>query len=86
VEIKEVKDINVSFGHFVQEVTSFKTKDGTLFNTREEAEEHQGLCDFKEWYEENLLYGELYANTIDVNDFIMYLRINKETLKKFKLI
>lgn len=50
----------------ISEVTAYKTKDGRVFATKGEAETHQAICDFEEWYEDNKIYGEYYVSSDDL--------------------
>lgn len=63
------------------EITStpaFQTTDGKLFIKQSEAEDHQTLLNFKEWYTDNQLYGNIPGSEIEFNDMCEWLSEHKE--------
>lgn len=64
----------------MQEITAYKTTDDRIFEDREEADQHQTILNFEEWYNQNQLYGNSY---VEFDEFVEWLQKNEETILKF---
>lgn len=60
----------------MQEVTGYKTEDGKLFESKEEALCHEREQAFKDWFNEGLYYGSL-GYSCDAERFTYFLKENR---------
>jgi hypothetical protein len=65
----------------VETVTMYKAKDGEVFDTPELVRQHEAELDFKEWYSNNLLYGNYAGSHVSEHEFKKYLRKNADKLR-----
>jgi len=65
----------------MEKVTSYKTTDGYLFETEDEATKHQADLDFTEWYLKNPVPGNFVGTSVDVVVFKEYLTNNADKLR-----
>ena len=64
----------------MKKVTKYESNDGSLFATEEEAQLKDKIDSFKDWYNENRLYGSSEGCKIDWEDFVEWLIEHKDTI------
>lgn len=57
-------------------VTKYETSDRKVFDTEKEAERHEHGIALCEWYNSNILYGNVAGSRVDYLDFIDWLDNN----------
>jgi len=67
----------------IRKVESFMTTDGQMFPTKELAEAHQALFDFREWYEYHELYGNYAGSRVNYDNLTQWLLENREKVQEF---
>ena len=67
----------------MKKVTKYESNDGSLFATEEEAQLKDKIDSFKEWYDENKLYGSSEGCKIEWEDFVEWLMEHKDTIMFF---
>lgn len=66
----------------MKKVRKYEAKDGSLFDKKENALARDRLLELEEWYEGNKLYGRYEGCRIEWEDFIEWLKVNKEEIKR----
>ena len=67
----------------MRQVSCFKTKDGLIFETEEEAALHEHKLEFREWYECNGLYGRYEGSDVDIAMLDKWLKANADRVKVY---
>lgn len=63
-------------------VTCYKTSDGQIFQLAANAEAHQGELDFREWYDDNKLYGNYAGSYAKADDLLTWLRDHADVVRR----
>lgn len=61
----------------IEEIKSWRTADGEVFPSYEQAAQHQTEVDFDLWYESHRVPGSYLGSTVDCDDLKAWLRGNK---------
>lgn len=64
----------------VSEVPGFRTSDGTLFDDKQTAEEHELKLELREWYNSNYLSSDY--SRVDFDDMLDWLITNATQVRK----
>jgi hypothetical protein len=67
----------------VEEIKCYKSLDGIIHKTIEDAIQADAIFEFKKWYSDNLLYGNYEGSKCNVEELIAWLKFNKTEVLKF---
>lgn len=65
----------------VKKIDGYQAGDGTIFETKTEAEVYQAELDFNEWYESNRIMGDSMGSYVDLPEIKAWLRENQAIVK-----
>ena len=66
----------------MEKVECYKTSDGELFMCHINAEHHENVIEFDEWYEGSPLLGNYAGSQVDLDEMKSFLYNNKEIICK----
>lgn len=66
----------------MKKIEAYKTDDGEVFTSAEEARDHQARLDFAEWYHGNKLYGNV-AGWVDFQDLVEWLNDHRDEVLRY---
>lgn len=66
----------------IKTVEVYEVESGEVFNDLRQAKAFEKILKFNKWYENNKLYGNFDGCRIEAEDFIIWLRDNKQEVTK----
>ena len=67
----------------MKQLLCYKTSDGLLFEDKQQAALHEQKLEFRQWYQQNKLYGRYEGSDIDIKNLDEWLKVNAERVKTY---
>lgn len=64
-------------------VVAYQTEDEKIFSDVKDATNHQNLLEFKNWYNDNKIYGRYGGCKIEFEEFVQWLKEHKDYINQF---